>query len=37
MFKPTEKINEYQQNYFDHILNMPTYRISRKVFDYHPK
>jgi hypothetical protein len=31
------KIREYQQNYFEHILRMPTYRIPRKIFNYHLK
>jgi hypothetical protein len=31
------KIREYQQNYFEYILRMPTYRIPRKIFNYHPK
>jgi hypothetical protein len=25
-----------QANYFKHILRMPTYRIPRKIFNYHP-
>jgi hypothetical protein len=33
-----QKIREYQQqNYFEHILRMPTYQIPRKIFNYHPK
>jgi hypothetical protein len=31
-----EKIKEYQQNYFEHILTMPTYRIPWKLFDCNP-
>jgi hypothetical protein len=32
-----QKIKEYQQNYFEHILRMPTYRIPLKILKYHPK
>jgi hypothetical protein len=31
------KIKEYQHNYFEDILRMPTYLIPRKIFNYHPK
>jgi hypothetical protein len=31
------KINQYQLNYFKHILRMRTYRIHQKIFHYHPK
>jgi hypothetical protein len=34
---PAEKVKEYQQNYVEHILRMPTYRIPRKLFDCHRK
>jgi hypothetical protein len=37
IFNIGDKIKEYQQNYFEHILRMPTYRIPRKIFNYHPK
>jgi hypothetical protein len=37
IFNLGRKIREYQQNYFEHILRMPTYRIPRKIFNYHPK
>jgi hypothetical protein len=37
VFNLGEKIKEYQQNYFEHILRMPTYRIPGKIFNYHPK
>jgi hypothetical protein len=37
IFNLGEKIREYQQNYFEHILSMPTYRIPRKIFNYHLK
>jgi hypothetical protein len=37
IFNLGEKIREYQQNYFEHILIMPTYLIPRKIFIYHPK
>jgi hypothetical protein len=37
IFSLGEKIREYQQNYFEHILRMPTHRIPRKMFNYHPK
>jgi hypothetical protein len=32
-----EKIKKYQQNYFEHILRIPSYQIPRKIFNYHPK
>jgi hypothetical protein len=32
-----EKIKEYQQNCFEHILRIPSYQIPRKIFNYHPK
>jgi hypothetical protein len=32
-----ENVKEYQQNYFEHILRMPTYRIPQKLLYYHPK
>jgi hypothetical protein len=37
IFSLGNKIKEYQQNYFEHILRMPTYRIPWKIFNYHPK
>jgi hypothetical protein len=37
IFNLGEKIRECQQNYFERILRMPTYRIPRKIFNYHPK
>jgi hypothetical protein len=37
IFNLGEEIKECQQNYFERILRMPTYGISRKVFNYHPK
>jgi hypothetical protein len=37
VFSPGEKVNEYQHNYFEHILRMPTYRIPRNIFNYHLK
>jgi hypothetical protein len=37
IFNLGQKIREYQQNYFEHILRMPTYCIPRKIFNYHPK
>jgi hypothetical protein len=37
MFSLVDKIKEYNQNYFEHILRMPTYRIPRKIFSYRPK
>jgi hypothetical protein len=37
IFNLRQKIREYQQNYFEHILRMPTYRMPRKIFNYHPK
>jgi hypothetical protein len=37
MFNLEEKTKEYQQNYFEHILRLPTYRIPRKMFKYHTK
>jgi hypothetical protein len=37
IFSLGEKIRKYQQNYFEHILRMPTYLIRRKIFNYHPK
>jgi hypothetical protein len=37
IFNLGEKIKEYQQNYFEHILRMPTYWIPWKIFNYHPK
>jgi hypothetical protein len=36
-FNLVQKLREYQQNYFKHILRMPTYRIPQKIFNYHPK
>jgi hypothetical protein len=32
-----EKIREYQQNYFEYILRMPTYPIPRKIIKHHTK
>jgi hypothetical protein len=32
-----ETVKEHQQNYSEHILRMPTYRIPWKIFGYHPK
>jgi hypothetical protein len=32
-----EKVKEYQWNYLEHILRMPTYQIPWKLFDYNPK
>jgi hypothetical protein len=29
-------VKEYQQNYLEHILRMPTHLLFRKLFDYHP-
>jgi hypothetical protein len=37
IFNLGQKIREYKQNYFEHILRMPTYRIPWKIFNYHPK
>jgi hypothetical protein len=37
IFSLGEKIRKYQQNYFEHILRMPTYLICMKMFNYHPK
>jgi hypothetical protein len=37
IFNLWEKIKEYQQNDFEHILRMPTYQIPWKIFNYHPK
>jgi hypothetical protein len=37
IFNLGQKIRENHQNYFEHILRMSTYRIPRKVFNYHPK
>jgi hypothetical protein len=37
IFNLGQKIKEYQQNYFKHILRMPTNRIPWEVFNYHPK
>jgi hypothetical protein len=37
IFSLEEKIREYQQNYFEHILRMSTYRIPWKIFNYHHK
>jgi hypothetical protein len=36
IFSLGERITEYQQNYFENILRVPTYRIPRKIFNYHP-
>jgi hypothetical protein len=32
-----EKIKEYQQDYFEHILRMSTYQIPWKILNYHHK
>jgi hypothetical protein len=37
IFSLGQKIREYQQNYLEHILRIPTYLIRRKIFNYHPK
>jgi hypothetical protein len=37
IFNLGQKIREYQQNYFEHILRMPTYRIPQKILNYHPE
>jgi hypothetical protein len=37
IFNLGQKIREYQQNYFEHILRMSTYRIPLNIFNYHPK
>jgi hypothetical protein len=37
IFNLGQKIREYQQNYFEHILRMSTYRIPQKILNYHPK
>jgi hypothetical protein len=37
IFNLEEKVKEYQENYFEHILRMPTYRIPPKILNYHPK
>jgi hypothetical protein len=37
IFNLGEKIREYQQNYFEHILGMPTYQVPQKIFSYHSK
>jgi hypothetical protein len=37
IFELRENINEYQQIYYEHILRIPTDRISRKPFHCHPK
>jgi hypothetical protein len=37
IFNLGEKVKEHQQNYLQHILRMPTYRIPQKLSDYHPK
>jgi hypothetical protein len=37
IFNLGQRIREYQQNYFEHILTITTYRIPRKIFKYHPK
>jgi hypothetical protein len=36
-FNLGQKIMEYQQNYFKHILRMLTYRIPQKILNYHLK
>jgi hypothetical protein len=36
IFNLGEKVKEYQHNYKEHILRMPTYRIHRTLFDYRP-
>jgi hypothetical protein len=37
MFNPREKVKEYQQNFFEHILRMLTNQIPWNLFDYHHK
>jgi hypothetical protein len=37
IFTLGQKIKEYQQNYFKHILKMPPYQIPWKIFKYHSK
>jgi hypothetical protein len=37
IFNLGNKIKEYQKNYFEHILRMPTYQIPWKIFNHHPK
>jgi hypothetical protein len=37
IFNPGEKIKEYQWNYLEHILRVPTCYITWKLYDYHPK
>jgi hypothetical protein len=37
IFNLGQKIREYQQNYFELIQRMPTYRTPRNIFNYYPK
>jgi hypothetical protein len=37
IFDLLNKINECQQNYYEHILRMPTDLIPLRLFDYDPK
>jgi hypothetical protein len=37
IFNLGEKVKEYEQNYLEHVISVPTNLIPRKLFDYHPK
>jgi hypothetical protein len=37
IFELQEKINKCQQNYYEHILRMPTNQMLCKLFNYHPE